>query len=275
MHGLYPGHLVKNAAWLVGVGITLVVFSCDPELSLEEALKNKRCAAVEPRCLGDDVCNSDNVCVPRNPLSEDVEGTAGAGSAGAGGVEVGGPSGAGGADGSESNGDGMDTKSSDVPDAGDAAPPCTPVTLFVDRDGDGFGSDTEPTTVRCPSAGYATRGGDCFDAEVTADNHAEQVHEGQLGFFAEGYPRPGQPGEISFDYDCSLREEAAPGNPRVATNDCGLAFPDCTAGTGVLATDRAGAGINALCGSQSIVACSPQNGACVSVVGTTRTFLCH
>jgi hypothetical protein len=251
MHGLHPGLLVKSAAWLVGVGITLVAFSCDPELSLKEALRDKPCAAVEPRCWGDDVCNSENVCKPPRPPTEDPGGA--------------GATDAGGADGSETNGDGMDTMSSDVPDAADATPRCILVQLFRDWDGDGFGSgEGEP---RCPSDGWVPQGGDCLD---TDDSHALDVHPGQRDFFSEGYPRPGQPSEISFDYDCSGVEEADPANSDAAggdESDCAAASPGFACGTlnGVLPAPapRSGASVNAQCGSKTVLFCNMMGDQCV------------
>lgn len=260
---------MKRAAWLVGVGITLVAFSCDPALSLEEALANKRCAAVEPRCLGEDVCNSVNVCVPP------WEDAGGAGVAGAGGA---GAAGAGGAGGRESIEAGMDTMSSDVPDAAGATPSCMRV-LFRDRDGDGFGSDApEDQETRCPSAGWVNRGGDCFDA--TDDNHAADVHKEQRLFFSEGYPRPGQPGEDSFDYDCSGVEEADPGNraSRPAGACTSASDPSgCATLGGRLPTQRSGASINPFCGSTSVIACNLMIGECVpqTLNLTDGPFRCH
>jgi hypothetical protein len=264
MHGLHPGLLVKSAAWLVGVGITLVAFSCDPELSLEQALEGKPCRAEGSSCFRGYVCAM-GVCVLDTGSPEAAP-------------DLGPPTtDAGGADGSETNGDGMDTMSSDVPDAADATPSCIRQVLFRDRDGDHFGSgEGEP---RCPSEGWVPQGGDCLD---TDDSQARDVHPGQLAFFAEGYPRPDQPGEISFDYDCSGFEEADPANTRAAPGDetdCNSASPGfvCASLNGMRTVLRAGASVNAECGSKILLTCERRNSQCVSgsVDRTSDPSRCH
>jgi len=261
---------VKSRAWLGGVGLLLVAFSCDPGLSLGDALQGKRCGE-ELACLPGFKCSEGGVCVPRDT------GSSAAASSGM----TPPPADAGGAGGSEALGDGMDTMSSDV---ADAAPSCTPIPLFLDRDGDGFGSDAvEDQTTDCPKKGWASVGGDCLDADLTADKHAFEVHPGQLGFFSEGYPRPGQPGEISFDYDCSRGEEADPNNSAVApgdADDCSAAGAMVLCGSlgGMLPLARSGADLNAVCGSKTFLLCNDMgsNGCVPELVDrTTKPFLCH
>jgi hypothetical protein len=62
---------------------------------------------------------------------------------------------------------------SDAGERGSAADAgCTPVPLFRDRDGDGFGSDApEDATEACgPMTGLALVAGDCHDAPPTGDD---------------------------------------------------------------------------------------------------------
>jgi hypothetical protein len=271
---------VKSAVWLAAFGLTLAAFSCDPELSLEEALNNKRCTSEKPpRCADGYVCDQ-GICVrPENVHSPDDVRSPEAGPPG---VDPP-PRDAGGAGGSEAIRDGRDTMSSDVPDAADAAPDCT-IQLFRDRDGDGYGSDAPgDVTFKCPPLeGYVSQGGDCFDAALDAGDLAAKVHPGQFEFFAEGYPRPGQPGEVSFDYDCSRSEEADPNNEyRVAPGDCSGAAPPNVCGSFVgmvpSSTDRSGAGINPLCGSTTLRTCDAMNAQCVPqlVEVPEGQFRCH
>jgi hypothetical protein len=153
----------------------------------------------------------------------------------------------------------MDTISSNVPDAGDAIPSCTPLQLFVDLDGDGFGSDAVAPQTRCETAGWVERGGDCLDAVPTADNHAKDVHKEQTRYFEVGYPVPGQPGQVSFDYDCSGGEEAAPGTTALASgdaDDCSSTSLSCNSLTGMLPVARSGANVNVVCGSKTALVCN-------------------
>jgi hypothetical protein len=236
---------VKTAAWFGALGMMLVAFSCDPELSLEEALEGKRCRGDSQECLVGYECNAEGFCV-RPILSEGGSSSMNPPPAD--------PGGAGG-----SAGVGMDTMNSDVPDATDAAPGCTRVLSFLDRDGDGFGSDAPADQeVRCLSAGWVSRGGDCFDAERTPDNRAEQVHKEQTTYFPEGYPIPGQPGQISFDYDCSGAEEADLANDATKrAGDCASTSPaNCGPAGGIQTTDRLGEGVDDRCGSSTLLACN-------------------
>jgi len=271
---------VKSAAWLVALGLTLVAFSCDPELSLEEALKDKRCTSeVPPRCADGYECVK-GICESRENVHppEDMR------SPEAGPPEVDPPPrNAGGAAGSEAIRDGRDTMSSDVPDAADAAPDCK-IQLFLDRDGDTYGSDA-PGDMRfeCPPLeGYVSRGGDCFDAEPDGGNLPGLVYPGQLGFFAEGYARPGQPGEISFDYNCTGREEADSNNRAEAIGVCSGASPPLNRGNfaGMVPSagpERSGANVNPLCGSTTVLACNQDNNQCVPQLMERPdvVFRCH
>jgi hypothetical protein len=64
----------------------------------------------------------------------------------------------------------------------------SPSTFYRDTDGDGFGSGV-PTPACERPAGYATKDGDCDDADARA-------YPGQTAFFTT--PRPGG----SFDFEC-------------------------------------------------------------------------
>src|SRR6185369_15298362 len=99
---------------------------------------------------------------------------------------------------------------------------------FRDRDGDGYGSnDPKDKSTRCRGTGWVEQAGDCFDAEVTTENHAALVHPGQTDVFAEGYPSPGKPDDVSFDYDCDGEEV---GDSRDIAGDCSSDnFPGCGA----------------------------------------------
>jgi hypothetical protein len=66
-------------------------------------------------------------------------------------------------------------------DTGEPAPVadagCSPVTLYRDRDGDGFGSDAPEDVVQgcLPMPGFALEGGDCHDAQPTMRDPAGAV----------------------------------------------------------------------------------------------------
>jgi hypothetical protein len=267
VHSFYSGLLVKSAAWLVAVGATLVAFSCDPDLSLEQALAGKRCGP-EQSCSDGYFCNANGMCVAgAGGTAADAGGTT---VTGAGGTPV---TDAGGAGGSEAIGDGMDTMGSDVPDAADATPNCLPMPLFRDLDGDGFGSGE--AVLRCLADGWVSQGQDCLDDP--ADNVSAKVHPGQRDFFAEGYSRPDQPGVISFDYDCSDSEDADPDNPvRVRAGDCGLTDPiNCGVASGVATNTREGDGVDDRCGGVVVLCEQLSTEQCMGRERTNDVFRCR
>jgi hypothetical protein len=182
--------------------------------------------------------------------------------------------------GSGSSEDGEGTVSTQVHTAPDAATDiCTKLLFFRDRDGDGYGSDAEgESELRCPAEGWAARGGDCFDADPSVEIHAAEVHPGQTAFFSEGYPRQGQPGEVSFDYDCVRGEEADPSSRAAPLGDCSSATPpSCGTFAGTVRSERSGPGVNALCGSGLVQVCN-QIGAdqCQpQVLAAPDAFRCH
>lgn len=271
---------------LIGVGLVLAGIACNPEKSLDDVLKDKRCR--DHQCADGYECNLDDICVPRGSELSAVGGMAGSAAddpslGGAGGVpqEVATsgdpPVGAGGAAGAESTAAGAGGVSSSEPEDPDAG--CVKQLLFIDRDGDGYGSDAlEDAEVRCPSAGWVDVKGDCFDAFVTADNHAELVHFGQTSFFPEGYPLPDRPGEVSFDYDCDGEEIGDPDNSRKATDCAAASTSNCGVAFGIAPGSRSGPNINSFCGSTTGQTCNLGTGnQCVAelVQGASAPFLCH
>jgi hypothetical protein len=282
---------VKSAR-IIGVGLMLAGLACNPEHSLSEVLKNKSCSDAKPQCVPPYVCDEQNKCVMPGELPDAGGSSANAiddlSSAGSGGAPqqvsanldplVGGQGGAAGSESAAAGAGGMIVTApalSDV-DAGCA----TQVELFRDLDGDGYGSAASGhRELGCPEDGWVERGDDCLDAELTPENQANKVHPGQTQFFDVGYPvSGGQPGEVSFDYDCSSREEPDPGNVALsAAKDCtATASNACSSATGYVPTDRSGSGVNNLCGSSTAQPCMKLSEECVpGIAGTVRAFQCH
>ncbi|MEY4550673.1 MAG: hypothetical protein RL685_6868 [Pseudomonadota bacterium] len=161
-----------------------------------------------------------------------------------------------------------------VADAG-----CSPVLLFRDRDGDGFGSSAlEDVIQECsPVDGYVTDNTDCHDAEHSARDPAGDVFPGQTAFFTVGYPTANG---ISFDYDCSEHEEADPDNAFVpAVTSCEEREQPCGFDLGYVtpADARSGVGVNPLCGVREQAWCtsSSRNGCALLFVGAMDPFPCR
>jgi hypothetical protein len=269
--------------------------ACEPELSLQAALEGRACRASAPRCLPDFVCNTSNVCVPSAAPGgaggsgnlEDNPGGGGSSGSGAGGANAAGGTGPdviaigqGGSAGSP--------LLEDPPDAGDqrthadaAAPAdaggCVPGPLYQDLDNDGFGG-LAVQAVGCSGNGLVTTPGDCFDATPTLNNLADQVHPGQTEYFYVGYPNANKPDGISFDFDCSDSEDRHPDYAAAAPNCEELDGSEC-AGSGYEPyPQRAGvAGVEAICGSEFIVTCTPSGPApCNSERALTdAVYLCR
>jgi len=152
---------------------------------------------------------------------------------------------------------------SNDPTPPDAAPQldagCTPVPLFRDQDGDGFGSTLETEQAfGCPTPGWVTVGGDCADGVATPFNPVDLAYPGQTGFFFMGYTA--NQGGLSFDFDCSGEEEADDTNlPFEAAPDCSLGA--CGA-SGFRLEERPGTGVDSRCGSEIIVSCAPAGPRC-------------
>jgi hypothetical protein len=275
--------MVKRAL-LAGLALLCVSTSCEPELSLGSVLRGRGCRLSQPQCVPGYACNEENVCVPLSTLPS------ARGSGGSSGAEGSNPSNAGsepglggsaaiaeqpaagGSAGSGAPGSAgaaslpeLDAGTPPPPDTTDAAPPpdggCTPVTLYRDRDNDGFGSERAgDQDFGCPTPGWVTVGLDCFDAEPTDIDRADRVHPAQTGYFPTGYhPDPNQFSVASFDYDCSGTEEFDP------TNSFGEVLPDCSSlelpciGNGYLPTERTGPGIHEACGQEQFVLCLPES----------------
>jgi len=229
--------------------LALQLVACQSLLSLEEYSFEAR-GSVDASMVGGERGGAD-------AGGASISGGAGGASAGASNVEGAGGSGPthpldeGGAGGDLSAGQGAlgGTGGGDPIVSLDAGPPepldasdgCVPTTLYRDGDGDTYG-DVSQQRIDCLEPGWATRSGDCRDDEPL-------VHEGQAGFFGVGYPDPGIPGGLSFDYDCSGGEDADPTN--APANGAPLCQPLICQGTGYVSVDgREGPGVNPLCGSR-------------------------
>lgn len=240
------------AAWLGSL-------ACDTDL--DPGLEGLACRAQLPQCLPGYVCSADNRCLRGDAGSggggsggSSGEGNAGT-AAGSAGVAGDGASPAGGAAGAGPDGSGGfrydagpgldDLDASVLPDAAgcDVAVP-----LFRDEDEDGFGITSQQVFGCPPLLRWALEGGDCRDDQAS-------VHPRQLEFFATGYADPTRPeaGNVSFDYDCTVTEEAAPNTaPAPACNEA----LTCE-GTGYVPVSpaRLGPGVNGICGSTQLVVC--------------------
>jgi hypothetical protein len=134
---------------------------------------------------------------------------------------------------------------------------CTPITFYVDGDGDGVGG---ATTVRAcaPPPGTAARGGDC------ADDRAD-VFPGQVQRFGSKYKTSSAAGQIKgFDYDCSGSEERDPAAEVLPRNPAPY-FTCATNGTvtrGVAPGTRSGAGVDPYCGQTDRYQCAMSSGTC-------------
>ena len=273
--------------------------ACDAELSLDSVLQGKRCRQSVPECVDGFVCQA-GICVVASSqgaagtgelveqggssgvpnvsvgaVSEASGGNGGAGLGGSGSASLGGSS-FGGASLGPADGGSSGPADPDASAPRDGGQGCT-VPLFRDRDDDGFGSNApEDEDVGCPRPGWVTIAGDCFDAQPTLSNSADQVHPGQTGYFFVGYPNGARPRGISFDYDCTGTEEADPTNVPfgAAPNDCGLLV--LCAASGFRPDERDGIGVNSLCGSEIVASCDPQNLQCLySEVATEQPYRCR
>jgi hypothetical protein len=291
-------------AWRAATAVVLAGLSCEPELSLEEALRNRHCEEGGASCVPGYVCGPESVCVPEGSLNGAGAGASIGGEPGAGSSSGGAASSSGGAAssnaGSSNGGAGSsnggaagenDGATASPPDAGagaagnggldagvappdppDASPAdagCTPVRIFRDRDADGFGSilPADQDFACAPPEGFVTVGGDCFDAVPTTIDRADRVHPGQEDFFITGYhPDPSVFSVVSFDYDCSGTEDPDPENDFGGNDapDCGEFSVPCAARAGFELSGRTGSDAHPLCGSEIIVTCIAAGNACVS-----------
>lgn len=141
---------------------------------------------------------------------------------------------------------------------------CAVVSWFPDGDKDGYGrSSGEVKACEPPSGGvWVKRGGDCND-------DSDQVFPNNPAFYREGYTTSGN--TLSFDYDCSNKEEIDPGALGAAPQ-CGVL--SCS-GSGFQDTGRTGSGVNGLCGSKKLVTCTPPALTCSGVVTDVDGAPCH
>jgi hypothetical protein len=142
-----------------------------------------------------------------------------------------------------------------------AAGECSAVAWFPDADGDGFGrASGQVLSCDPPAVGkWAAKAGDCDD-----DNNAVFLKEPD--FEASSYTATSN--GLSFDYDCSNKEESDPTQLGAAPACASMGILNCV-GSGFANTARTGPGVNPLCGSKSLVTCMKSNLSCVGV--TTMT----
>lgn len=282
--------------------LLLALAACEPVISRSSAIEGKACGPPpEARCLPGYSCQAE-VCVPSNTLggepaaagsSSRLDSNVDAPAIEAGARGDGGTGGApsidfstdvdapvGGAGSGALTPDARDAGSAGAPHAPDAATAgdagCIEQMLFRDRDGDGFGNNSEQS-FECASPGWVTRGGDCHDVASGTFDRPEDVHPGQTEYFFVGYPDPTKPRGISFDYDCSLAEDADPSNtPLGLAPDCDQLDDSC-GGSGFVPDERGGPGIDSRCGSEIVRSCSPSGpGQCSSFESATeQVFRCR
>jgi hypothetical protein len=274
--------------------LLLALAACEPVLSRSSAIEGKACSMLAARCLPGYACR-EGVCVALG--APGVESAAGGSSSRLdsdselAGLDPG-PSNNGGAPSSDFTGDADAPVNSAgapstatgsaaagapaTPDAGTRDAGCIEQPLFRDRDGDGFGNNSEQS-FGCPTPGWVARGGDCHDRVAGTFDRPEDVHPEQSAFFFVGYPDPTKPRGISFDYDCSRDEEADPTNtPLGLAPDCAELGNSC-GGSGFVPDERGGPGIDSRCGSEIVRSCSPSGpGQCSSSEhATDQVFRCR
>ena len=261
----------RIAAAAVACGLT--AGACDTDLTL--VYEGRRCGP-DGMCLDGYECDRNDICVIRSasPDASIGDTPSDGGGGGNGGVtsDNGGsgstPQGGAGGAGYAGTSAGYVPFDAGVGDGGDA---CVPVALYVDTDRDGYGVTVTSPPVGCPQEGWSPLSGDCRDDIF-------EVNPGQTTFFGAGYPDPDKPDDISFDYDCANGEQAAPDNLHGgrASPVCQGLGALCTASSGYIATTRSGAGINALCGSTTVITCTTPTLACAPSFAPNQTaFSCR
>jgi hypothetical protein len=151
-------------------------------------------------------------------------------------------------------------------DAGADASCASPVMYYPDTDGDGFGTESG-AIVACdrPPGTWAQRKGDCNDA-------LPNVNPDQRTFFGDSYEANNG---LEFDYDCNGREEPDTSQFGPAPDCTGLNLGACR-GSGFGPTNRAGAGVDPLCGSTALVECKVINAIfCGNVVSQVSPKRCR
>jgi hypothetical protein len=261
------------------LGATLAV-SCNSDLAL--ILTGKRCRMdLDPPCVQGFEC-IDGLCQVHQAIE-----VPGPDASVGGGVASGATGGEGGTDGAGSVGgspalggagsQGGTFSIDDIPDASvflDGGPDgCVPVDLYRDRDNDSVG-DIATHAFGCLRDGWVEVPGDCRD-------DIPEVHPGQGDFFGSGYSDALKPEGLSFDYDCNRVEESDTGNvPNAAAPQCQavLDIVLCPSTNGYLMTarnDPNDPGINRLCGSATVIACSTAGGCHPESIPTQQPFKCR
>jgi hypothetical protein len=147
---------------------------------------------------------------------------------------------------------------------GSVPPTCpNPITYYRDGDRDGYGSSAE-SKLACDQAqagpDYVTVAGDCDDGD-------NDIHPGQLSYFAAGFGLAD--GAVSFDYDCDGQESEKPDAGHF--NGCDAAA--CTGATGYLPASPSRPGAkNTYCGSARRGSCKFEDGQCKSENDSTSTL---
>lgn len=144
---------------------------------------------------------------------------------------------------------------------------CVLTSWYPDDDKDGYGR-TSGVVESCerPEGNFAEQGGDCND-------DAKVVFPGQTQYFGEAYATGS--GALSFDYDCSMSEEGDPSQYGGAPANCTVLMAGGCAGQGFVPTNRAGAGENSLCGSQTLRTCSWDTLSCNALDTDVAAKRCH
>jgi hypothetical protein len=145
-----------------------------------------------------------------------------------------------------------------------------PLTYYKDFDRDGHGDFTKPEKACEPPPdtkdyGWSLKGDDCNDGNP-------EVFPGQTKFFPEPYPTG--PDKVSFDYNCSGKEEGtntAPLQPK-----CSDYFTpgSCNGKKGYKPTNTKTS--NAYCGSATLVVCVFDNLKCNTTnVAASEPYRCN
>jgi len=274
---------------LLGTALLLALAaSCEPELSLEEALRGRPCGEAD-ECVDGYECGPAGICVPRGSLgpagaggssnggngNDAAAGGSTNGGAGNAGANAGGAAGVTSTDSggtSSSGAGGAEPDASVAPEPPDAGPVgdsgCTLIPIFRDRDGDGYGGVLpEDQDLACsPPEGWVSVGGDCFEGPPTIQGTdvPERVHPDQSEYFPFGYHFiPGELTLVSFDYDCDGREDPPPDGFGLAP-DCSQLSVPCP-GAGYEDTGRTGSGVNPACGSELFITCIANGDVCTSL----------
>jgi hypothetical protein len=137
---------------------------------------------------------------------------------------------------------------------------------YQDKDKDGFG-DKETSMAACSQPeGWVTNSADCNDGN-------KEVYPGQQAYFEQGYPKPGAPQGISFDYDCNGVEDPSPLDTKNPT--CPGVVLGCDK-SGYAPGNRTGPGVDPYCGVKTRNSCTVSGLSCNSNISTVANgFRCR